>query len=134
MSRPLLPGGRHGARGGNHGGDATLHVLRATRVQPAALDARHERIGHPVDADRVDVPAEHHRRPWRGGVEHADHVPAAGRGFLKHDVEAGLPHRVGGHFANRALARRAGYERRIDGVDGNEVLKDGDWIHKNCVT
>ena len=49
------------ARGVDHRRDAALHVLRAASVQPAvALDGI-ERRGHAVDADGVDVPAEHQR-------------------------------------------------------------------------
>ena len=71
MSRPRVQFGEH-AGGGDHRGDAALHVLRAASVQPAVLDARRERIRHPLDADRVDVPAEHHRGPGLAAFEHAD--------------------------------------------------------------
>ena len=51
--------------GGDHqGGDAGLHVVAASAVQPAAVDGRVERVAVVADeADGVEVPVEHDRPP-----------------------------------------------------------------------
>ena len=56
---PGEPGARSLARRDQRGGDASLHVVGAPAVEPIALDPRAMRVGHAVDAHRVEVPAEH---------------------------------------------------------------------------
>jgi len=84
--RPAL---RERAGGRNHRRDAAFHVLRAPAVQPAALDARLEGIGHAFDADGVEMAAEHDRGTRPAAVEHADDVRTAWHDPLQHDLQPG---------------------------------------------
>ena len=45
------------------GGEACLHVVRATPAQSIAVDAGHVRIGHPFDVHGIEMTAEEQRRP-----------------------------------------------------------------------
>ena len=120
-----------GAGSGDHRRDAALHVLRAAAVQAAVALGRHERIVHAGDAHRVGVAAEHQRASLRAPIEHADDIRAAGRHRFDGHLEADATHRGGDGGGNFLLAGRAGNERRVDGVDGDEIAKQADrWIHR----
>ena len=112
-SRPRVQDWASTAGGRNHRRDPALHVLCAATVETAVVDRRLERIGHALDADGIDVTAEHDGRPSRLPVQHADDVrPARGR-FLDGDVEAGVPHAVAHDLGDRGFAGRARDELRV---------------------
>ena len=69
-------------------------------------------------------------RPFVAPFEHADDVgPSAARPSTD-DVEADAPHLGGDGVGDLALARRAGHERRVDGVDRDQIAEQADgWIH-----
>ena len=122
---------RNDADGGNHGRHAALHVLRAASVEAAVPLDRRERIRHPCDADRVDVAAEHESVPRRTSFEHADRVGSTRRDLLCLDVEADAAHLGGNGTGDLRLAGRTGHERRVDGVDRDEVAEQANrWIHE----
>ena len=73
---------RNDADGGNHGGHAALHVLRAASVEAAFALDRMERSGHPLDTDGVEMTAEHERAAWPESLENAHDVGPAGGGIL----------------------------------------------------
>ena len=121
--------GQH-ARRVDHRGHAGFHVLRAAAVQPAVAFGRRERIAHAGDADGVGMAAEHQRAAFRAPLEHAHDVRAARRDFVDGDVEPGSLQVCADGGGDFALTGSAGHERRIHGVDGDQVPEQADgWIH-----
>ena len=78
------------------------------------------------DADRIHVPAEHQRAPGRAGFEDADHIGPPGRDVLNVDVQPDAPHVRGNRRGDLRFARGAWHERRIDGIDGDEIAEKVD--------
>ena len=120
---------------GNHRGDAALHVLRAAAVQPAIALRRRERIAHAGDADGIGVAAEHERASLRPSLEDADDIGPAGCHGLDRHVEPEAAHRGGDRGGDLLFARRARHERRVHGVDGDEIAEQTQSrIHDHRVT
>ena len=113
-------------RGIDHRGHAALHVLRPAAVEPAAPLDGIERRGHAVDADGVDVPAQHQRAPRLAAIEHADHVGPPRRRLLHLDVEPEPAHVTGDRLRDLRFAGGAGHERRVDRIDRHELAKQSD--------
>jgi hypothetical protein len=121
---------RNDAGSGDHRRDATLHVLRAAAVQAAVALGRHKRIVHASDTHGVGVAAEHQRASLGAPLEHADDIRPAGRHRFHGHLEAEAPHRGGDGGGNFLLAWRARDERRVHGVDRDEIAQEADrWIH-----
>ena len=113
------------AGGANHRRDAALHVLRPAAVDAAVALGRIERTGHAGDADRVDVSAEHQRSSRRPALEHPDDVRTVRGGFLHVGLEADGAQFLDERARNRRLAGGARDERRVDGIDGNQLFAAG---------
>ena len=118
-ARPVL---REDAGGRDHRGDAALHVLRAAAVEPAVLDARREWIRHALDADGVEVAAEHHRRA-RPAVPSSTPI-AFGRPGAASCITTSRPAAAMAARATSAaagLTRCARHERRVHGICGDQI-------------
>ena len=113
-------------RGVDHRGHAALHVLRAASIEPAVTLDGIERRGHAVDADGIDVPAQHQRAARLGAIEHADHVRPPRRRLLHLDAEPEPAHVHGDGLRDLRLAGGPGHERRVDRIDRDELAKQGD--------
>ena len=119
------------AAGVDHRGHAAFHVLRAAAVEPAVALDRRERIRHARDADRVGVAAEHQRAALARAPRARRRRWAVRARPLRLDVEAEAAHLGGDGVGDLALARRTGHERRVDGVDRDEIAEQADgWIHE----
>jgi hypothetical protein len=101
----------------DHCRNAALHVLRATAVEAPLAHIGNERCLHAVDADSIDVPAEHQRLTRLPAFEHSDHIRSPGCDGLHLDIEAGRTHAVGEDRRDLSLSLRARHERWIDGVN-----------------
>ena len=124
------PGGSEHRRGAEHGGDAAFHVLRTAAVKTPVVNPRRERRVHPLNTDGVEVAAQHHRRTGLATFEHTDHVGPARQYFLHLDVHPRRRHERADNFRRRGFARRAGHQRRVDRVVGDQIGEEGDdWIH-----
>jgi hypothetical protein len=66
------------APGKHDRGEACLHVVRATSVEPRAVDARRPGLGHTARADDVHVRVEYQRSATTTAAGNRDHVGAAG--------------------------------------------------------
>jgi len=117
------------ARGGDHRGHATLHVLRTAAEEPAVFDPGNERVDHPFHANRIEMPAEHHGRARSGGLEEPDDIGTTGSGLLQPNIESGGEQRGAAHLGDLRFARRARHERGVDGVDRDEIAQERDGIH-----
>ncbi len=93
--------------GGDEGGDAALHVGRAAPGQPAALDARFERLPPRPGGDDVGVAGEGEVR--RAGADGGEQVGdrAVGRGAVVEavDGEADMVERRRQHVLRTAVER-----------------------------
>jgi hypothetical protein len=116
----------HDARRIDHRGDAAFHVLRSAAVEPAVALDRRERIAHPGHTDGVGMPAEHQRGTFDARLQHADHVGPATAGIFDRDLQTDAPHRAADGVSDLAFAGRAGHQRGIDGVDGDEIAQQFD--------
>ncbi len=83
-ARARLAAGQQGRR------QARLHVVGAAAVHAVAVDPRHERIGHALDADRVHVRAQEQRATPAGAACADDHAGPAGRRLDDLGLEAGI--------------------------------------------
>ena len=113
-------------RGSDHGGDAALHVLSASSVQPPIAMDRLKGVFHARNAHGIEMAAEHQRRPGFRALEHRDDIRAPGRDLADGDREPGL-----GAFGRDAtgdfgLARCARDQRRIHRIYGDEGFQEGD--------
>ena len=137
----IEPAGRRGRRARR-----SRRPRRSSRRRRPSCPARRGRTSRPSrstgvngsrhagDADRVGVAAEHQRAALRR-VLRARRRRWAGR------AATGLDGRRRGRCARISaattvgdlpLARRAGHERRVDGVDGDEIAQQADgWIHRS---
>ena len=126
ISRPVAkPRAARDARRVDHRGDAALHVLRAAAVEPAVALARIERRRHALDADGVDVAAEH-QRPARRSRPSSTPITFGRPGATSCSVDV-EPDRACARRSRAAIcafARRAGHERRIDGIDRDELAQE----------
>ena len=114
----------------DHRGQAALGVLRAPSVQPSVPLHRIERPGHPLDADRIQVPAEHEGAAGPPALEHTDDVRPPGGDLLPRDVEPGRAHRGRHGVRDRPLATRSRHQVRVDRVDRDEIAEQsGGGIH-----
>ena len=120
----MQPALRRDARRVDHRRNTAFHVLGSAAVQPAVDLAWIERRAHTLDAHGVDVTAEHQRAPRGCPFENTDDVRTARRDFLKVDVEPELPHVRRDRLGRHALAFCTRHERRVDGVDGDQVAKE----------
>ncbi len=100
---------------------AALHVIRAAAVEPAAFDARLKWLGHTRHADSVDVAVEQQRTAAARPAGNADDVGPARLHFFDVDFQPGGAQPIGDEGADGRLARRAGDEIGVDGVDGDQV-------------
>ena len=108
------------ARGEQGGRDAGLHVVGATTVEAVAVDARRVRIGHALDVDGVDVPAEQERAPAARAPCAHQHARTAGGLLEQIGFQPGLVGPCGDEAGDLRLPRAAGDERGVDRVDGDE--------------
>jgi hypothetical protein len=122
-AEPLL---RQNPRRIDHRCDTALHVLGAAAVETAITFDRCKRVGHSCDADCVGMPAKHHRGPWLPSLEDADDIRPAGRNLVDTHVEPDAAHRRRNGVRDLALTGSAGHERRIDGVDSDEVAQEAE--------
>jgi hypothetical protein len=68
---------RRAPRCGAHRRHAALHVGGTARVQPSvALFSIERRVSHPIDADDVEVTAEH-QPPWRRRSDAREQIGSA---------------------------------------------------------
>ncbi len=89
-----------------------------------------ERLGHALDADGVEVAAEHQRRvPASRPSSTPMTFGRPGSDLLHDDIQAGGRHGGARDFGGLGLAGRAGHERRVDGIRGDEVAKQRQRIH-----
>ena len=107
----------------DHGRHAALHVLAAAPVEAAVPQDGLEGRGHPFDAHRVRVAAEHQRPTGLPALDYGNDVrpPRCDLGDL--DVDAGRRERRGDSIRNARLPGAAGHERRVDGVDRDQVAQ-----------
>ena len=129
--RPRRPrrsrlGGREHARR-----EASLHVVRATAVEPAALEARLERIGHPRDADRVHVRVEHQRAAAAGPARDGDDVRPARREPPTSVVSSpARSHHSATKRATSSSPEPPATDVRVDRLDRDELRRQlGDVAH-----
>ena len=99
-------------------GDAALHVVGATAVQPVTVNAGVERLGHPRHADGVDVPAEQ-QCPATARAPCADHDAGPPGVFCERlDLQAGRGAPLRDRLRNRALPAlprtRSGFTESIE--------------------
>ena len=121
----------HHARSVDHRRDTALHVLRAAAVDTTVAFDRIEWPRHACHADRVDMTAQHQRSSGRATVEHANDIRPARRHLLYFGREANPS--IFRHQRPRdgRLPRRAGHQRRVDGIDGDEIFEEAnDWIRR----
>jgi peptide-methionine (R)-S-oxide reductase len=103
------------------GRDAALHVVAAAAVEAAVAHLRRMRVAHPIDADRVDVAAEHQRAPAAAAARDADDRRPPARGVDDLDVEPRFGEPARDVRRDLALPRPAGHERRVHRVDRHQV-------------
>jgi hypothetical protein len=121
---------RHDARRIDHRRHAALHVLRSAAIETAVALNRRERLAHAGHTDGVGMPAEHQRRTFHPRLEHTDDVRPSAAGVFDGDLESDAAHRGGNRIGNLAFAGGTGHQRRIDGVDGNQIAQQFDgWVH-----
>ena len=109
-----------------HRRETRLHVLRATAEKPPVHDHRIERRLHAIGTDGVRVPAEHDRRTGPSTVDDPDDVGALWQHLVDVHIEALPAHPRGDGVRDRAFARAALDEGRIDRRDGDQVSEEGD--------
>ena len=110
----------------DHRGHAALHVLAAAAVEAAvALDGI-ERRGHPFDAHRIRVPAEHQRASRRSPFDDPHDVGTPRSDIGRFDIDAGRSQLGRDQRRDGRLAGSAGDQRRIDRVDGYQVAQQAD--------
>src|SRR5262249_42466952 len=106
---------------GDHRGKPTLHVLRTTTVETAVFFHRIEWFVIADHADRIHVPAQHQRASLLFPIQHANHVRPAARNFLELDIESSSLKQLSRCSSNLRLPVCAGDQRRIDGIDRNQL-------------
>ena len=109
------------ATGDERRGDARLHVVRAASVEPVALDPWAVRVVHPLDVDRVEVPAEQQGASASGAVCVDDDARPPGRRLEHVGLETRIPRPRRDERRDLRLARAAGDERRVDRVDRDQL-------------
>ena len=92
--------------------EAPLHVLRATPVEPSALDARHERVRHAGDADRVHVRVQHQRAATTRAAGYRDDIGAARAKLRERRLEPRALAPLGDEPREPELTRAARRRRR----------------------
>ena len=97
--------------------EAPLHVLRATPVEPSAFDARHERVSHALDADRVHVRVQHQRAATTHAAGHRDDIGAARAKLRERRLESRTLAPLGDEPRESELARAARDDVGIDRLD-----------------
>ena len=114
-------------------GDAALHVVGATAVQPVTVNAGVERLGHPRHADGVDVPAEQ-QCPATARAPCADHDAGPLGVFCERlDLQAGRGAPLRDRLRNRALPGAAANEVGVHGIDRDEVGEQGGQFARRVV-
>ena len=103
--------------------DAGLHVVRTAAIETVALDARVVRRVHPRDAHGVDVAAQQQRAPASRARRAHDDARASGRPLDHPRLEPRCERPPGDERRDLALAGPAGHERRVDGVDRDELAQ-----------
>ncbi len=117
---------RDHARGVHHCRNASLHVLRAAPVDPAVPLDRIERSRHPLDANRVEMTAEHQGRPRAPTGERADHVRAPRADVLNLHIEAEPTEVCRERGGYRAFPGRARNKRRVHRVNRDQLAQERD--------
>src|SRR5436309_3413070 len=102
------------------------------RMRRTRLNLRVERFQaaeHPAEAQDRVLSFGGSTAVRRPPFQHADDIRAPWHDRLDRHVEPRSPHFVGDCRRDLLLAGRAGDERRIHGVDGDELAKEADgWI------
>ena len=98
-------------------GEPGLHVVGATSVEAIAVDARHVRIAHALDRDRVEVAAQQQRAAAAGAAGTHDDARAPGRPLQHRRLEPGVPRPRRHERSALAFAGASRDERRVDRVD-----------------
>ena len=109
------------------GGKPGLHVIGAASVQLIAVHAGHERIGHPLHADGVEMSAQQQRSSAATPFgAHHDARPRPVEALHAQPLRRG----PGGHERrDLGLPRPAGNQRRVHGVDGNQSRQEFNYVH-----
>jgi len=131
-----IRGGPRGSRR-HHRGNAALHVLRATAVEPAVPDLRRERGGHALHADGVGVAAQHSGRPAGFAFSDTHDVPAAGRYLVDMHIKVLAAQPVADERGNLALAGAASHQRGVHRIDRDEIPEQRDggihWVRESAL-
>ena len=79
---------------------------------------------HALDADGVEVAAQQQRAPAARAARADEHARPAGRRLEHVGLQPGVARPAGDERGDLALAGAAGHERRVDGVDRDEVREE----------
>src|SRR5260370_535360 len=107
--------------GGHLRREAAFHVITAAAVHPAVANGGGEGALHAVDADGIVMRIEHQAFFAAGAAQCAEHADPAGFGFELANVETQRSERKRDVIADFGLALSAREERRVDGVDADQV-------------
>ena len=103
---------------------AALHVVRAAAVETRPVDARRHAGVFAAQCDGVEVSVQEQRPPSPAAADAADDVGAAAGELVVLGVDAAAVEPGGHEAGDLGLARPTGNQRRIDGVDPDELLDE----------
>ena len=128
------PGGREHRGRGDHRGHAALHVLRPRPYSRPPLTRGVNGSVIPATPTVSMWPQNIIAGPGDAAFEHANHIGPPRRRVLHDDVESRRRHRAPRDLGDLALPRRAGHQRRVHGVGGDQVGQQRDGIHGEIMT
>ena len=106
-------------------GDAGLHVISPTTIQPVTLDPRRMRVAHPLNVDRVDVPTHQKSATAPFAARANQHTWATARLLKPLGLKPGITRPALDQSGDFTLTHAPMNERRIHGVSRNERRQQG---------
>ena len=103
--------------------EARLHVVGAAAVEPSALDPGGQAAVRLEQPDRVQMAVEQQRPAAAAAPRDADHVRPSGSDLHDLDLQPRALEPLGEHAGDRGLAAAVRRERRVDGVDGDQLRR-----------
>ena len=109
----------------HHRREAAFHIEGAAAVEPAVTNLARERFVHPPDVHRVRMGIEHERPAGTRAPQPGHNAHPARLRLVVVDLGANRLHRRADVLRDLPLARRRRVERRVDGVDADQVAQGG---------
>ena len=103
--------------------EARLHVVGAAAVQTSVLDPRRQPAVRLEQPDGVEVPVQDQRPAAAAPSRDADDVRPSRSDLVDVNLEPRAFEPLREHGGDRGLAAAGGHERRVDGVDGDELRR-----------